>query len=221
MRFHSVAVGAICLAVLGFGAARAEPGDAQAARLAELRPDSVTISRGRSKVAITGSDLGRFDAQLSPVQNLHKLIEHLGLLHDAARSAEFTVAEQMPRFVRFTQLIGGIPVTQRIEVDLDPDGRITEARLSVVDPALAPKGQPITRARAMQIASLACATQSGATGAEVELEDYPGLHYKPAALGEPLKLQYGFTARAGEAPSVIVTVDAFTGAVGVSSAAIP
>jgi hypothetical protein len=90
------------------------------------------------------------------------------------------------------RVIGGVPVSTRIEVDLGPDGRITEARLATVDPALAPKAQPIARERALQIASLASAAKAGVAGAEVELDDYPGLHYKPAALGQPLKLQYGF-----------------------------
>lgn len=221
MLLRAAAVSAVLLALFVSGAARAEPGSAQAARLADLRPDSVIVSRTRSKVAIRGGDLGRFDAQLSPQENLHRLIAHLGLLHDAASSADFAVTDRMPGFVRFTQLIGGIPVSGRNEVDLDADGRITEARLSVVDPALAPKEQSIMRERARRIAALACAREAGAPNAEVELNDFPGLHYKTSPPGEPLKLQYGFYARAGEAPPVIVTVDAFTGAVEVAPAAIP
>jgi hypothetical protein len=214
-------MGAICVAWFAMCDASAEPNATQAARLAQLRPDSVIISRGGGKVAIRGGDLGRFDAQRSPVENLQTLIAHLGLLHDAARSAEFVVAQQMPRFVKFTQVIGGIPVKQRIEVDLDPDGRITEARLNVVDPARAPKQQPITHARAREIASLACARKAGADDVEVELQDYPGLHYQTAALGEPLKLQYRFAAAATNLESSWVTVDAFTGAVRVDSAVMP
>lgn len=221
MRFRTAAVSAVCLALLGTGAVRAESGKAQAARLAELRPESVVISRGSDKLAVRGGHLGHFDPQLSPVENLHKLIAHLGLLHEPARYVEFTVREQMPNFVSFTQLIGGIPVSQRIEVDLDPDGRVREARLSVVDPALAPKAQSITRGRAMQIASLACAKAAGAADAEVELADFPGLHYEPAALGQPLKLEYRFSASASNLQSSFVTVDALTGAVAISPAAIP
>ncbi|HEY7642039.1 MAG TPA: hypothetical protein VH814_20075 [Steroidobacteraceae bacterium] len=213
MRLRVVAaIGALCLASVTFGAARAEPSAAQAARLAQLRPESVIISRSSEKVAIRGGDLGRFDPQRSPVENLHELIGHLGLLHDAARSAEFTVAEQMPRFVKFTQLIGGIPVSQRIEVELDPDGRVVEARLAVVDPARAPHAQPITRERALEIAVRACATEIGAAEAEVALRDFPGLHYQPTAMGEPLQLEYRFSGSGGPASSYIVRVDAFTGA---------
>jgi hypothetical protein len=75
--------------------------------------------------------------------------------------------------------------------------------------------------RALQIASLASAAKAGVAGAEVELDDYPGLHYKPAALGQPLKLQYGFAARAAGGESDIVTVDALTGAVDVRPAGLP
>jgi hypothetical protein len=212
---------AICLAWCVLCEAVGVPNAAQAARIAELRPDSVIISRGSDKVSIRGGDLGRFDAQLSPVQNLHNLIAYLALLHDAARSAEFIVAEQMPRFVKFTQLIGGIPVKQRIEVDLDPDGNITEARLTVLDPALAPKRQPITRARAMEIAARACAAKAGAADARVELKNFPGLHYTGAPMGEPLKLQYRFAAEVPNLESSLVTVEAFTGAVQVESADMP
>jgi len=221
VRLCAAAVGAAFLALLASSAAWAEPGMAQAWRLSELRPDSVIVSRDHSKVAIRGGDLGRFDAKLSPVENLHALIAHLDLLHDAALSADFSVTDQMPNFVRFTQLIGGIPVNGRNEVDLDADGRITEARLSVVDPARAPKEQPIPRERALQIAALACARQARAPNAEVELTDFPGLHYQASPPGELLKLRYGFDARAGEAPPVIVTVDAFTGAVELTSGVIP
>lgn len=222
MRYRAAAaVGAACFTLFAAGEARAEPSEAQAARLAELRPDSVLISRSSDIVHIRGGDLGRFDAQASAVENLRKLILHLGLLHDPVRSAEFSVIQQMPNFVSFAQVIGGVPVTTRIEVDLGADGRITEARLSIVDPALAPKAQPITRERALQIASLASAAKAGVADAEVELDDYPGLHYKPAALGQPLKLQYGFAARAAGGESDIVTVDALTGAVDIRPAALP
>jgi hypothetical protein len=222
MRRKAVAaIGAVCLAGFVVCPAHAEPSSAQAARLAQLRPESVLISRGSEMLAIRGGDLGRFDPQLSAVENLQKLIAHLGLLHQPARSAEFVVTEQMPQFVRFTQVIGGIPVSARIEVDLDPDGRVAEAHLAVVDPALAPQAQPITRERALQIAALACAEQAGAADAEVELEDFPGLRYKPAAQGQPLKLEYRFSASARNLPSGFVTVDALSGAVAISSAAIP
>jgi hypothetical protein len=214
------AVSALGLALLAAGEVHAQHSEAQAARIAELQPDSVMINRNSDKVYIRGGHLGRFGAGVSPEENLRNLIGRLGLLHEAARSAQFSVAEQMPRFVRFVQLIGGVPVSGRVEVDLDADGRILEARLSVVDPARAPKAQALSRERALQIAALACAAKAGVTAAEVSLEDFPGLHYQPTAQGEPLKLQYGFAARAGNEADT-VTVDALTGAVTMTSTYIP
>lgn len=222
MRPRALAViGAICLASLAVGDALGEVSASQAARLAELQPESVQIGRGNDKVAIRGGDLGRFDADVAAVENLRRLIAHLGLLHDAARSAEFSVIEQRPTFLKFVQLIGGVPVSGRIEVDLHPDGRVREARLSVVDPARAPKAQPIERARAMQIASRAYAAEAGVAEADVQLEDQPGLTYKPAPRGEPLKLHYLFAAWTTGRGSDYVTVDALSGAVDVEPAAIP
>lgn len=214
-------IGAVCLALFAVGQARADVSAAQAARLAELRPESVAISRGSDMVFIRGGDLGRFDASASAVENLRRLIVHLGLLHDPARFAEFSVTEQTPTFVRYAQLIGAIPVRERIEVDLSSDGQVLEARLSIVDPARAPKAQPIARERAMQIASLAYAAQAGGDSAEVQLDDSPGLYYKPTALGEPLKLQYRFAATIAARTSDFVTIDAFTGAVEIVPAVIP
>jgi hypothetical protein len=219
-RIAVAAIGAVGLVGFGVCPAHAEPNSAQAARLAQLRPESVLISRGSEMLAIRGGDLGRFDPQLSAIENLQRLIAHLGLLHQPARSAEFVVTEQMPQFVRFTQVIGGIPVSQRIEVELDRDGRILEARLAVVDPALAPQTQRITRERALQIASLACARKAGVADEEVELEDFPGPHYQPAAGGQALKLEYRFAASASNLESSFVTVDALTGGVAISPAAI-
>jgi hypothetical protein len=215
-----IALSAVCIASFVLADARSEVSTAQAARLAELRPESVGISRGSDFVFIRGGDLGRFDASASAVENLRKLIVHLGLLHDAARSAEFSVTEQTPTFVRYVQLIGGVPVSARNEVDLGSAGRILEARLSVVDPARAPKAQPMTRERATQLASLAYAAQAGVAAAEVQFDGQPGLHYKSTALGEPLKLQYRFAAWTAGRSADYVTVDAFTGAVDIASAAL-
>ena len=213
-------IGAVCLASLAGGEALGAVSEAQAARLAELRPESVAIGRGNDIVFIRGGDLGRFDAGVPAVENLRRLIAHLGLLHDAARSAEFSVIEQTPTFLKFVQLIGAVPVSTRIEVDLSADGRVLEARLAVVDPSLAPKAQPITRERATQIASLAWAAQAEVAGADVQLEDQPGLTYRPMALGEPLKLQYRFAAVSPGRGSDYVTVDALSGAVEIAPAAL-
>ncbi|HKQ16003.1 MAG TPA: hypothetical protein VJT80_21365 [Steroidobacteraceae bacterium] len=222
MRARGLAlVGAVCFASLAMGQTFGELSAAQAARLAELRPESVAIGRGNDKLAIRGGDLGRFDASIPAVENLRRLIAHLGVLHDAARTAEFSVIEQRPTYLKFVQLIGGVPVSGRIEVDLSSDGRVLEARLSVVDPARAPKAQPITRERALQIASRASATEAGVAEADVQIEDESGLTYKPAPLGEPLKLQYRFVAQTATRGSDYVTVDALSGTVDVAPAAIP
>jgi hypothetical protein len=213
-----VALSAVFVASLALGAARGEFSEAQAARLLELRPESVAISQGSDKVFIRGGDLGRFDANASAVENLRRLISHLGLLHDPARSAEFSVTEQTATFVRYAQLIRGVPVRGRLEVDLGPEGRILEARLSVVDPARAPKAQAIVRARATEIASLAYAAHAGVIATDVQLEDQPGLQYEPAARGEPLKVRYRFAARTAGRVSDFVTIDALTGAVEIAPA---
>ena len=213
-------IGAVCVASLAHGQTLGAVSEAQSARLAELRPESVAIGHGNDKVFIRGGDLGRFDADVAAVENLRRLIAHLGLLHDAARSAEFSVTEQTPRFLRFVQLIGGVPVSARIDVDLGHDGRVLEARLCVIDPTLAPKAQPIARERATQIAALAYAAQAGIASADVQLEDRPGLTYKPMPLGEPLKLQYRFIASAAGRVGDWVTVDALSGAVEVAPAVV-
>ena len=110
MRPRALAViAAVCLAAAAVGDALGEVSEAQGARLADLRPESVIINRGNDKLAIRGGDLGRFDAGVPAVENLRRLIAHLGLLHDAARAAEFSVIEQRPTFLKFMQLIDGIP----------------------------------------------------------------------------------------------------------------
>lgn len=218
---RAVFIGAVLLALFTTGGAQADVSETQAARLAELRPESVAIGRGRDIVFIRGGELGAFDTRSAAVANLRKLIAHLGLLHEAARSAEFSVVEQTPTYVKFVQLIGGVPVSNRIEVNLGADGRVLEARLSVVDPALAPKAQPITRERARQIATIACATQADVDVAAVLLEDHPGLTYKPMPLHEPLGLQYRFVASTAGSTGNYVTVDAFSGAVKIAPTALP
>ena len=107
-------------------------------------------------------------------ENLRALIDHLGLLSEVAKHAEFTVTRQEPTFVDFSQVIGGVPVWARNEIDLGPDGRVLAARLSIVDPALAPKAQPIARARATQIASHAYAAQTGVASTEWISTTIPG-----------------------------------------------
>jgi hypothetical protein len=217
----AAAIIAVCLAFRAVSAPCAETGEAHAARLAQLQPDSVTISRDSNMVFISGGDLGRFDVRASAEENLRTLIEHLGLLSNVAKHAEFTVTRQEPTFVDFSQVIGGVPVWARNQIDLGPDGRVLAARLSIADPALAPKAQPIARARAMQIASHAYAAQYGVVLRAVDLHDDPGLQYRPAALGEPLKVQYRFVARAVGTEGAFVTVDAITGAVKMVSVMVP
>jgi hypothetical protein len=189
--------------------------------LAQLQPDSVTISRDSNRVFINGGNLGRFDARTSAEENLRTLIDHLGLLNEVAKQAQFKVARQEPTFVDFCQVIGSVPVRARNEIDLGPDGRVLAARLSIVDPARVPKTQPIARARAMQLASHTYAAQQGVVNGAVDLHDDPGLQYEPAALGEPLQVQYRFVARATGTEAAFVTVDAITEAVKMVSVAIP
>ena len=214
-------VSAVCLQLCAVTAHCAETSEAQAARLVQLQPDSVTISRDSNTVYINGGNLGRFDARASAEENLRALIEHLGLLSEVAKHAEFTVTRQEPTFVDFSQVIGGVPVWARNEIDLGPDGRVLGARLSIVDPALAPKAQPIARARATQIASHAYAAQTDVASTAVDLHDDPGLQYRPVARGEPLKVQYRFVARAAGTEGAFVTVDAITGAVKMVSVVVP
>jgi hypothetical protein len=217
----AAAIVAVCLALRAVSAPCAETSEAQAARLAQLQPDSVTISRDSNKVFINGGDLGRFDARASAEENLRTLIEHLGLLSNVAKHAQFTVTRQEPTFVDFSQVIGGVPVWGRNEIDLGPEGRVLAARLSIVDPALAPKAQPIARARAMQIAAHTYAAETGVASSAVDLDDDPGLYYKPAALGQPLQVQYRFVARAAGTEGAYVTVDAITAAVKMVSVGLP
>lgn len=217
----AAAISATCLALFAVSTPHAATSEAQAAQLAQLKPDSVTISRDSNKLFINGGNLGRFDARASAEENLRTLIEHLGLLSNVAKHAEFTVTRQEPTFVDFSQVIGGVPVWGRNKIDLGPDGRVLAARLSIVDPALAPKAQPIARGRAMQIASHAYAAETGVARSAVDIDDDPGLHYKPAAQGEPLQVQYRFVARAAGTEGTYVTVDAITGAVKMVSVALP
>lgn len=130
------------------------------------------------------------------------------------------MVEQTPTFLRFTQVIGGIPVNIRNEVDLGEDGRILEVRPSVVDPSRAPRGEPFTRQRARQIASAAWTAQSGVLAPTFDLIELPGLRYERTAQEETLKLQHRFAARS-TTTSAVVTVDALTGAVQIASAVIP
>lgn len=73
----------------------------------------------------------------------------------------------------------------------------------------------------MQIASHAYAAETGVAGAAVDIDDDPGLQYQPAALGEPLQVQYRFVARAVGTEGAYVTVDAITGAVKMVPVALP
>lgn len=221
MRHRAAATIAVGIVALVTGGACAEPNQAQTAPIAEQTPESVLIGPASDHVYISGGLLGRFDTHASAEENLRTLVARLGPLSNAWRHGEFLVAEQTPTFMRFTQIIGGIPVSGRNEVDLGPDGQILGARLWVIDPERAPKGQPIALQRALQIASLAVAAKAGVADGEVELNDDPGLHYKPTALRQPLKLQYRFSARTAGRGSDIVIVDAFSGAVQITPAALP
>ena len=172
------------------------------------------------KLYVRGGELGRFDPDASAQANLRELIARLRPSSDAWRKAEFAVVEQTSTFLRFTQVIGGIPVNTRNEVDLGEDGRILEVRLSVVDPSRAPRGEPLTLPRARQIASAAWIAQSGVLSPTFDLVEFPGLRYERTAQEETLRLEYRFAARS-PTTSDIVTVDALTGAVRIASALIP
>lgn len=210
-----------CASFLVAGATAADLSKEQSIVAAQLQPQALTVRQQGDRLDIHGGKLGYFEAQAPFAENLRKLIERLGPLSNASKYGEFTVTEQTTGRVRFQQIIRGVPVIARNEVQVDAQGQVQEVRLSVVDPARAPRAQPIAKQRAMQIAARAYQVESGKVDAEVELDDFPGLHYEPTARGQPLKLRYRFTARIPGAARDFVTVDAITEAVEITSAVTP
>jgi hypothetical protein len=190
----------------------------QAVTAAELQPDVVTLRQRGDKLHVRGGKLGSFDARAASADNLRQVIERLGPLSNAASYGEFSITEQTRNRLRFVQLIKGVPVVARNEITLDAAGRVVDVRLSVVDPARAPTSPAIARERAMQVASRAYAAHIGAVGADVELEERPGLHYMVTVQGQPLKLQYRYAVRTSGRTGDFVTVDAIGEEVAISSA---
>lgn len=170
---------------------------------------------------VRGGDIGRFDAAAPLEENLRRLFEKLGTLSNATKPDEFVITEQTSGFVGFKQLIGGVPVDARNEVSFGPDAAIIEIWLSVVSATRAPRGSPISKARAMQLASSAYAEHYAQPKAEVELSDNPGLRYRTTPREQPLILEYRFAATGYGLESAFVTVNALDETVTVTSATLP
>lgn len=191
-------------------AAEAQQRHLQMLKVADLQFEFVTLRQNGHRFAARGGRLGAFNPETASHRELMDVLERLGALSNAARYRDFRIVERHPGFLRFEQLIAGIPVETRNEITTTANGRIDEVRIVLVDPARAPRAVAISEARAMQAAATAFLKHLGQASGEVEFLGRPRLTYTDAVKGAPLALVYTVAVRTRESAVMQAKVNALT-----------